>query len=132
MTVHLPLSDESRGLPTEARLRSMKPGSVLINTARGTILHEEALARVLQSGPIAAAGLDVFTEEPLPASSLLQPLPNVVLTPHIGWNVEDVLTEFADTAAGQLEAYLAGRLPRSELMDAHVRLSGAQFGGLGG
>jgi phosphoglycerate dehydrogenase-like enzyme len=131
VTVHLKLSDQSHGLLTEARLLSMKQGSVLINTARGAIIDEEALARVLRSGPIAAAGLDVFTEEPLPPSSPLRSLANVVLTPHIGWTVEEVLTEFADTAAGQLEAYRDGCLERQELLDARVQLGSPRFGGLG-
>ena len=132
VTVHLKLSDESRGLLTEARLRGMKVGSVLINTARGAIVDEAALARVLRAGPLAAAGLDVFTEEPLPLSSPLRALPNVVLTPHIGWTVEEVLAEFADTAARQLEDYLSGRLSRTELLDAHVDDSHARVGGLDG
>ncbi|WP_158253369.1 NAD(P)-dependent oxidoreductase [Cryobacterium sp. N19] len=130
VTVHLKLSEESKGLLSEERLRSMKPGSVLINTARGAIIDEEALAKVLQSGPISAAGLDVFAVEPLPASSPLRSLTNVVLTPHIGWTVEEVLTEFADTAAGQLEAYRSGSLSRGQLLDRQVNPRGSRFGGL--
>ena len=65
VTVQLRLSDESRGLLDERRLRLMRPHAVLINTARGAIVDEAALVRVLQEGAIAGVGLDVFSEEPL-------------------------------------------------------------------
>ncbi|GHF18707.1 2-hydroxyacid dehydrogenase [Amycolatopsis deserti] len=115
VSIHLRLSDESRGLLTAERLRSMKPGSVLVNTARGAIVDEDALVEVLRNGPLRAAGLDVFAHEPLPADSPLRSLPNVVLTPHIGWTVEEAFAEFAEGAAGQLEDYLAGKLDPAEL-----------------
>jgi phosphoglycerate dehydrogenase-like enzyme len=130
VSVHLKLSDESRGLLNAERLAGMKPGSVLINTSRGAIVDEAALVTALQSGPLSAAGLDVFAQEPLPADSPLRTLPNVVLTPHIGWTVEEVLTEFADIAADQLEQYLAGTLDRGELLDANVGVSASAAGGL--
>jgi phosphoglycerate dehydrogenase-like enzyme len=98
----------------------MKPRSVLVNTARGAIVDEEALVEALQSGPLAAAGLDVFTEEPLPATSPLRSLPNAVLTPHLGWTVEEVFEEFAAIAAEQVRDYLAGALRREELLDPDV------------
>jgi phosphoglycerate dehydrogenase-like enzyme len=132
VSVHLKLSDESRGLLNAERLAGMKPGSVLINTSRGAIVDEAALVVALQSGPLSAAGLDVFAQEPLPADSPLRTLPNVVLTPHIGWTVEEVLTEFADIAAEQLEQYLAGALDRGELLDANVAVSASAAGGLAG
>lgn len=115
VSVHLRLSDESRGYLNADRLRAMKPGSVLVNTARGAIVDQEALAHVLRHGPLRAAGLDVFTDEPLPAASPLRSLPNVVLTPHIGWTVTEAFEEFTDGAAGQLEDYLAGNLSEKEL-----------------
>lgn len=120
VTVHLRLSDESRTLLDHARLQSMKPRSVLVNTARGAIVDEEALVEALQSGPLAAAGLDVFAEEPLPATSPLRSLPNAVLTPHLGWTVEEVFEEFAAIAAEQVRDYLAGALRREELLDPDV------------
>jgi phosphoglycerate dehydrogenase-like enzyme len=120
LTVQLRLSDESRGLLSRERLQTMKPGSVLINTSRGAIVDEAALVDVLQHGPIAAAGLDVFTVEPLPADSPLRTLPNVVLTPHIGWTVEEVFSEFALIASEQLADYLGGGLDRGELLDPSV------------
>lgn len=117
ISIHLRLSDQSRGLLDRERLRRCKAGAILVNTARGPIVDEDALVEVLRDGPLAAAGLDVFTEEPLPADSALRSLPNVVLTPHIGWTVEEVFDEFASIAADQLEAYLAGALDTRELLD---------------
>jgi phosphoglycerate dehydrogenase-like enzyme len=120
VSIHLKLSGESRGLLDAEKLALMKPGSVLINTARGAIVEEPALVAALRSGPLSAAGLDVFAEEPLPADSPLRSLNNVVLTPHIGWTVEEVLVEWVDIAARQLEQYLAGNLQRKELLDPAV------------
>ena len=94
----------------------MKPRSVLVNTSRGALVDETALVEVLRDGPLAAAGLDVFTIEPLPADSELRVLPNVMLTPHIGWTVEEVLEEFASIAADQLRDYLGGVLDPDELL----------------
>ncbi len=94
----------------------MKNGSVLINTSRGAIVDEEALIETLKKGPLAGAGLDVFAHEPLPAESPLRSLPNVLLTPHIGWTVEEVFVEFSRIASTQLQQYLQGSLPASELL----------------
>lgn len=120
LTIHLKLTDETRGLLDAEKLAKLKPGSILVNTARGAIIDEAALIQALQNGPLSAAALDVFAHEPLAADSPLRSLPNVVLTPHLGWTVEEVLTEFADIAATQLEQYLAGTLSRSELLDPGV------------
>jgi phosphoglycerate dehydrogenase-like enzyme len=130
VSIHLKLSDESRGLLDAGRLAQMKEGSVLINTSRGAIVDEQALVSALQSGPLSAAGLDVFENEPLAADSPLRTLPNVVLTPHIGWTVEEVLIEFADIAADQLEQYLASSLSRTELLDPDVVTAPTARGGL--
>jgi len=77
-----PLTKETEGLIGERELRAMKPTATLINVARGRVLHEGALIRALQEGWIAGACLDVFTFEPLPESSPLWDLPNVIVTPH--------------------------------------------------
>jgi phosphoglycerate dehydrogenase-like enzyme len=130
VSIHLQLSEESRGLLDAQKLALMKPGSILINTARGAIVDEPALVAALRSGPLSAAGLDVFAQEPLPADSPLRSLHNVVLTPHIGWTVEEVLLEWVDIAARQLEDYLAGNLRRNELLDPAVALSTRAAGGL--
>ena len=130
VSVHLKLSDESRGLLGKDQLRMMKPGSVLVNTARGAIVDEDALVDVLRNGPLSAAGLDVFTEEPLPSDHPLRALPNAVLTPHVGWTLEEVFAEFAAIAAEQLVDYLDGRLDPEELLDAGVVPSDGALGGL--
>ena len=118
VSIHLRLSDESRGLMNRERLWKMKPGAILINTARGAIVDEPALIEALREQKLAGAGLDVFCSEPLPETSELRSLPNVILTPHIGWKVRDVLQEFVEIAADQLEAWLTAGLPRSEVLNA--------------
>jgi (S)-sulfolactate dehydrogenase len=84
VSLHVPLTEATRGLMNAARIGAMKPGAVLINTARGGIVDETALAEALRQGHLAGAALDVFVEEPLPAGSPLAGVPNLVLTPHIG------------------------------------------------
>ena len=116
VSIHLRLSPESRGLLEGERLARMRPGAVLVNTARGAIVDEDALVEALRSGRLAGAGLDVFATEPLPAASPLRGLPNVVLTPHVGWKVDEVFHEFAEIAADQLAAWLDGRLPADEVV----------------
>ena len=117
VSVHLKLSPESSGLLDRGRLARMRPGAILVNTARGAIVDEQALVEALATGRLAGAGLDVFATEPLPADHPLRTAPNVVLTPHIGWKVEEVFTEWAEIAAEQLAAWLDGRLPAAEVLD---------------
>jgi phosphoglycerate dehydrogenase-like enzyme len=131
VSIHVRLSPESRGLLDRTRLAQMRPGAVLINTARGAIVDEDALVEALRGGPLGGAGLDVFATEPLPAASPLRTLPNVVLTPHIGWQVEEVFHEFAEIAADQLEAWLDHRLAVIEVLSAEaVRPPKERRGGL--
>jgi phosphoglycerate dehydrogenase-like enzyme len=109
VSVHLKLSDESRGLLDERRLRLMRPHAVLVNTARGAIVDEKALARVLQEGAIAGAGLDVFAEEPLDPGSPLRRLDNAVLTSHLGWPADATYRTMAEGMVAIIEDYLEGR-----------------------
>jgi phosphoglycerate dehydrogenase-like enzyme len=85
LSLHLPLVPETARLLDAAAIARMKPGAVLINTARGGLVDEAALAEALRSGRIAAAGLDVFAEEPPPPDHPLFALDNVVLAPHVAW-----------------------------------------------
>ena len=117
VSIHLRLSDESRGLMNREKLWKMKPGAILINTSRGAIIDETALIDALRERRIAGAGLDVFAVEPLPASSPLRTMPNVLLTPHIGWQVRDVFHEFVEIATDQLEAWLKNELPKSDILN---------------
>jgi D-3-phosphoglycerate dehydrogenase / 2-oxoglutarate reductase len=116
VSIHLRLSKESTGLLSKERLAKMKPGAILINTSRGAIVDENALIEALRDGALAGAGLDVFAQEPLAVDSPLRTLDNVILTPHIGWTVEEVFEEFANMACTQLAEYLNGTLANSELL----------------
>jgi (S)-sulfolactate dehydrogenase len=84
VTLHVPLTEATRKLMNADRIGAMKPGAVLINTARGGIVDEAALAQSLRDGRLAGAALDVFEHEPLAAESALASVPNLILTPHIG------------------------------------------------
>jgi phosphoglycerate dehydrogenase-like enzyme len=113
VSIHATLAPESRGLIDARRLALMKRTAYLINTARGPIVEEAALVAALSAGRIAGAGLDVFDEEPLPVGHALTRLPNVVLTPHIGWPTDEAYARFADAAADLLLAHSEGReVPR--------------------
>jgi phosphoglycerate dehydrogenase-like enzyme len=109
VSIHATLGPESHGLIDSRRIALMKPTAVLINTARGPVVREESLVAALRDQRIAGAGLDVFDQEPLPAGHPFTMLPNVVLTPHIGWPTDEAYERFADAAADVLLAYLDGR-----------------------
>jgi phosphoglycerate dehydrogenase-like enzyme len=131
VSVHLKLSPESTGLLNADRLARLPPGAIVVNTARGAIVDEQALVDALHSGRLAGAGLDVFATEPLPPDHPLRSAPNVVLTPHIGWKVEEVFAEWAEIAAEQLAAWLDGRLPPAEVLDpAAAEVPRTRLGGL--
>ena len=111
VSVHTPLTDETRGMIGAEQLGAMKETAVLVNTARGAVVDESALATALREGTIAAAGLDVFEEEPLPASSPLLDLDNVILSPHKAWYTEESREELARKGALNVAEVLAGRPP---------------------
>ena len=113
VSVHLTLSPTSRGLISRERLALMKPDALLVNTARGPIVDEDALVEMLQSGRLWGAALDVFGQEPLPPNHLLTTLPNVVLTPHVGWMSQDSFVSYFEHIVENVEAYLDGHpIPR--------------------
>ncbi|MHB9145514.1 MAG: 2-hydroxyacid dehydrogenase [Symbiobacteriia bacterium] len=111
VSLHVPLTAETRGLIGPAELAQMKPGAILINTARGAVVDEIALAEALREGRLAAAGIDVYSTEPVPMDHPLLALPNVVALPHIGSASVATRTRMAAMAAADLLAVLAGRAP---------------------
>jgi phosphoglycerate dehydrogenase-like enzyme len=113
VSIHLKLSDQSKGLLDEGRLRLMKKSAYLINTARGAIVNEQALVDVLRARVIAGAALDVFMEEPLPANHPLLRLENVVITPHLGWPTDSGFAGFAENAVDNILDYVQGKLTRA-------------------
>ena len=108
MTIHLVLSDRTRGLVGERELSLMKRSAYLVNTSRGPIVDEGALVAALRSGAIAGAGLDVFDTEPLPDDHPLRNLPNTVITPHIGYVTIETYRVFYADAAEDISAFLSG------------------------
>jgi len=113
VSLHVALTPETRGLLGREALAQIKPGAIVVNTARGGVVDEDALVEALRSGRVAAAGLDVFAREPLPASSPLLALENVVLTPHLGSASVATRERMAALAIDNLRAGLAFRpLPR--------------------
>ena len=108
VTLHLVLSERTRGLVGARELALMKPTAYLVNTARGPIVDERALVDALEAGSIAGAALDVFDEEPLPLGHPLRSLPNTVVTPHIGYVARDAYDAFYGDALADVEAFLAG------------------------
>lgn len=107
ISVHLVLSARSRHIIGSAEIGRMKPGAVLINTSRGPLIDEDALALALEQRRI-HAGLDVFDREPLPANHRLRTLPNTVLTPHVGYTVAETMRHFYAQSAENAVAFLDG------------------------
>ena len=107
VSLHLLLTEDTRGMIDERMLRSLKPGALLVNTARAELIAPGALERVLAEGRIAAA-LDVFDTEPLAPGSALRDLPNVVLSPHQGYNTPESLERMLDVVVANIENYLSG------------------------
>ena len=107
VSLHCPLTPETRHIASRARLASMKPGSVLVNTARGACVDEEALCDVLDGGPLGAAGLDVYEHEPAVPARLVARR-NVVLTPHIGSADSRTREAMARVAADNVIAFVTG------------------------
>lgn len=110
VSLHVPLSDETRHLIGRRELERMGPRSVLVNTARGAVVDEEALAEALHAGTIFAAGLDVFEHEPAVHPQLLE-APRTVLLPHVGSATTATRTAMAQLACSQVCDVLAGRAP---------------------
>lgn len=113
VTIHVVLSDRSRGLVGREDLARMKPTAFLVNTARGPIVDEQALLEALQQRKIAGAGLDVFAVEPLPVDHPFRRLDNLVLTPHLGYATQDGLRIHYGQMVEAIDAFTKGsELPR--------------------
>jgi glycerate dehydrogenase len=109
VSLHCPLTDETRGMVGEARLAMMKPSAYLVNTARGGLVDEDALARALDEGRMAGAAVDVIREEPPRSGSPLIAAKNCVVTPHVAWATTASRERLIEAAASNLEAFIAGR-----------------------
>lgn len=113
VSLHVPLTAKTRHLIGARELALMKPTAVLVNTSRGPVVDERALAGALARGHLFAAGLDVYETEPLPPGSPLRKLPNVVLLPHVGSATVRTRTRMAELAVDNLLEALAGRMPEA-------------------
>jgi len=109
VSLHCPLSEETRAMVDAARLAQMKPTAYLINTGRGPLVDEAALAAALHAGQIAGAGLDVLSQEPPPATNPLLAAPNCVITPHLAWATAAARQRLLATAVANLQAFMEGK-----------------------
>ena len=119
VTIHLPLTPETKGLIGAVRLARMKPGSVLVNVGRGGIVDEAALYDTLASGHLAGAATDVFVTEPyvpVAPDKDLRTLPNIVFTPHCGSDTFEANARMGASAAGQAAAFAAGDLSKLSIV----------------
>jgi glycerate dehydrogenase len=110
ITLHAPLTEETRGMIGAVQFKAMKNTAVLINTARGGLVDEQALADALRSGEIAGAGFDVLTKEPpVDGNVLLDPtIPNLLITPHVAWASRQAMQILADQLIDNIDAFIAG------------------------
>ena len=113
ISLHAPLLPETRHMISHKQFGLMKPGVILVNTARGPVLDTKALLAALDSGKVAQAALDVFEEEPLPANSPLRSHPKILLTDHMAWCSEESQAELQRSAAEEIATICTGRLPGS-------------------
>jgi D-3-phosphoglycerate dehydrogenase len=107
VTLHTPLTEQTRNLINAERLKTMKKSARIVNVARGGIIDEVALAAALKAGTIGGAAIDVFAEEPIPAGHPLQGLPNCIVTPHLGASTEEAQVKVSVDIANQFNAYFA-------------------------
>jgi glycerate dehydrogenase len=116
ISLHCPLTDATRGMINARSLALMKPDATLINTARGALIDEPALAEALRTGTIGGAGIDVLSEEPPKNGNILLDLdlPNLIVTPHIAWASEPAQQRLAEQLVDNIEAFAAGQ-PRNVL-----------------
>src|SRR5581483_11416400 len=111
VSLHVPLTDKTRGLIGARELARMRPSAILINTSRGGLVDEDALAAAIEEGRIAGAGLDAFAKEPLPATSPLLGLDNVVLTGHVAYATAVAARAAAQSAIEAIVKVAHGEVP---------------------
>ena len=111
LTLHVPLTEETRHLIDTAALRTMKRSAYLVNTARGGVVDPDAILQALQEKWIAGAAIDVQETEPMPGSHALAGLDNVILTPHAGWYSEGSIIELKRKVATAVRRVLEGQIP---------------------
>ena len=111
ITLHMPLTPETKNMIGAKQFKMMKPTAILINTARGGLVDEAALAEALQNGTIAGAGFDVLTKEPPKEGNILLDLrlPNFILTPHVAWASREAMQILADQLIDNIEAFVGGK-----------------------
>ena len=110
ITVHCPLNDESRGLINEEKLKLMKPSVILVNEARGAVLDEEAVAKAVEEGKIAAFGCDVYSQEPFPKKHpyyRIMDRKNVLLTPHSAWGSYEAREKCINLIADNISSFIS-------------------------
>lgn len=112
LSLHIPLTPETRHLISSETIAQMPRGSVIVNVSRGGLIDEQALARALHEGHIAGAGIDVFETEPLPRDHPLRTAPNTILTPHAAWKSRSSLSALQAGAVERAEVFLEGKQPR--------------------
>ncbi|ANE48163.1 2-hydroxyacid dehydrogenase [Paenibacillus swuensis] len=117
----LPLTAETTGLYDQARFAAMKPTSWFINVGRGKSVHTESLVDALRTGGIAAAGLDVFEQEPLPADHPLWSMPNVIMTPHIAGNSDQLKERVTELFTANLLGFIESGRPAHNVIDYRLR-----------
>lgn len=105
LSIHVPLTEQTRGLIGPGALEKVKPGVIIVNTARGGIIDEQALAQCLESGRVLAAGLDVFEVEPPDREHPLMSAPNVILTPHISAGTRDAMRQKMESLFANLNQF---------------------------
>ena len=108
VSLHLVSNASTRGIVGAAEIGAMKRSAYLVNTSRGPLIDEQALVSALQERRIAGAGLDVFWTEPLPKDHIVRRLDNVVLTPHLGYVVDENLRMFYVNAVKNIRSWIAG------------------------
>ncbi|MEO8079199.1 MAG: NAD(P)-dependent oxidoreductase, partial [Caldimonas sp.] len=118
VSLHLLLDDDTRGLLSRERLARMRPGAILVNTARGALVDEAAMIEALRSGRLAHAGLDVFDVEPLPAGHVLTTLPNVTLSAHSGFRTPEASERLIEAAFAHCRRIVAETEQRTQTAKA--------------